>query len=211
MKIKCNNIVCLTGLDGCGKTTQMDYIVAWLDKIGIVYEHIRFQDVIVPKDTILKLSMKYIKENHIATNTEIIDSIFLGYRTKYIMENVIAPLLHEKKLLFVERYIESDLLYLKYQNITNVHYMDILCDYFIPRICIYLSAPAKCCYQRVINRGNISEHENLEYLKLSEDFFSSIIDRFDYVIDGCKDAQDIFRIIQNIIYQLLNDLEDDNK
>ena len=211
MKIKCNNIVCITGLDGCGKSTQMDYIVAWLDKIGIAYEHIRLQDVIVPKNIILKSSMKYIKENHIETNPEIVDSIFLGYRTKYIMENIIAPLLHKKKLLFVERYIESDLLYLKYQKITNVYYMDILCNYYIPRICIYLSVPAKCCYQRIINRGNLSDHENPEYLKLSEEFFLSIIDRFDYVIDGCKDAKDIFCTIQKIIYQLLNDLEDNNK
>lgn len=59
----CKNMVCITGIDGCGKSTQMEYLITWLAEVGIDYEYIRFQDVIVPQNKIIKSAIKYIKEN----------------------------------------------------------------------------------------------------------------------------------------------------
>ena len=207
----CKNMVCLTGMDGCGKSTQMEYLITWLAEVGIDYEYIRFQDVIVPQNKIIKSAIKYIKENHLEANDSIFESVYLGYKTRYLMEEILRPLLSTKKIVFVERYVESGFLFLKNRNLNNMYYKDIVDGYYYPQISIYLSVPAKCCYERILNRGKTAQHENFEYLKFSEDFFLSIIDKFDYVIDGCKKPYDIFREIQMIVCRLLNGIEADIK
>lgn len=118
-------MVCLTGVDGCGKSTQMEYLTTWLTEVGIGYEYIRFQDVIVPQNKIIKSAIKYIKENQLETNDSIFESVYLGYKTRYLMEEILTPLLSTKKIVFVERYVESGFLYLKNRNINNIYYKDI--------------------------------------------------------------------------------------
>ena len=105
-------IICLTGLDGCGKSTQAELLCRWLEDKGVLYKHIRMQDIDVPSKIILKKSLMYIRKNNIIAQSDIMETIMIAFRTAYIFQHIIMPCLNNGTLVLLERYIESDKLYM---------------------------------------------------------------------------------------------------
>lgn len=70
-------IICITGLDGCGKSTQVELLCRWFETMGILYKHIRMQDIDVPSKIILKKSLIYLRKNNIKPQSDIVETVML--------------------------------------------------------------------------------------------------------------------------------------
>lgn len=194
-------IICLTGLDGCGKSTQAELLCRWLEDKGVLYKHIRMQDIDVPSKIILKKSLMYIRKNNIIAQSDIMETIMIAFRTAYIFQHIIMPCLNNGTLVLLERYIESDKLYMTKKKMELYHYNQIIKSYIEPAICnIYIKVPVDICFSRVLQRGNISEHENLNDLKFAESFFDDNREKFQLKsIDGTKQPDFVFNKIREIV------------
>jgi dTMP kinase len=189
-------IICLTGLDGCGKSTQINLLCDWLTNKKVLYKHIRLQDINVSQTQLLKETYAYIKKNRIETScSKIVESVYLGFRTIFIFNNVISPSLEEDFIIIAERYIESNDLYLKRNGIDYVYYNEIIHDKIRPAdLNILINLPAELCYKRIEERGSIEEHEQIENLLFAEQFFQENKEKYNY-IDGTKSVNDVFKQI----------------
>jgi dTMP kinase len=191
-------ILCLTGLDGCGKSTQIKLLCDWLTNKNILYKHIRLQDINVPQTQLLKETYAYFKKKHLETNcSKIVESIYLGFRTIFIFDNVIRPSMEDNFLIIAERYIESNDLYLKRNKINCVNYNEIIHDKIrLADLNIVIQLPVQLCFKRIKERGSIEKHEQIENLLFAEHFFQENKEKYNYYyIDGTKSINDVFKQI----------------
>ncbi|MDR0984136.1 MAG: hypothetical protein LBL93_03895, partial [Ruminococcus sp.] len=71
--------LCVSGLDGCGKTTQVMLLCNWLKEKSIAFKHIRFQDVAIPQNIIFPKVINYIKNNSDVNPQNDIEAIQLAF------------------------------------------------------------------------------------------------------------------------------------
>lgn len=195
-------ILCLTGLDGCGKSTQIKLLCNWLTENNVLYKHLRLQDINVPQTQLLKDAYAYIKNNKLKIKCpKIFESICLGFRTVFIYDNIIRPNMENNILVIAERYIESNDLYLMRNGINSSHYNQIVHKKIKSAdITIVIQLPADLCYKRIEERGSVAEHEQMVNLIYSECFFEENRNKYNfYFIDGTKSISDVFSQIITVL------------
>ena len=207
--------ITLEGIEGSGKTTQIEYLVAFLKKKGN-----RCVTTREPGGTVIGNKIRAILLDpackDMDAKTELL--LYLADRAQHI-HSLIKPSLAAGKTVLCDRYFDATVVYQGYARGLDIelikHLHSILLEDLIPNITILLDLPPQVGLQRAwkqLNNGQRSnkegrfEEEKLEFHQRVREGYLELAnaepDRF-HIIDAAQDEQlvrdNILKIINSIM------------
>ena len=197
--------ITLEGIEGCGKTTQIELLANWLKENGtsvvVTYE---------PGDTDLGNSIRsLILDNHIdlSPNTELF--LYLADRIEHV-RRVIEPALKDGKIVLCDRYHDATIVYQGYGRKISIDFIQSCFNFLkfpLPDLTLLLDCPVEVGLSRIEKRPldrleleNADFHERVRkgYLNLARAEPKRI-----KIIDATRPIysvqEDIRKIVQNYI------------
>lgn len=190
------------GIDGSGKSTQIELLTQYLSNNDVDFEMLR-----EPGSTTVGLKIRSIvldNDNFVTPFAEVM--LYATARAQLVEEKII-PLLNQKKLIICDRYVDSSIAYQGVRDIPMEHILSVnnLATRGIkPDITFYLRVSAKEGLSRVQNdrKGDRIEQEGIN-------FFDKVVKNYDtiakaetdrvYTLDGTKAKEDIHNEIINVL------------
>ena len=181
-------LISITGLDGSGKTTQVNMLEKALIREGyncIVY---RISSRKTPEYGVLKQTLQHIKNLHKERMPLETRALILAYNNLCKITLEIQKYLNEGYVVICDRYVESTDFYLEAQGIDNYWPNLLLETVRNPDIYIYLRTPVDTCYQRICLRGEeLNPHECIQTLEKIYKLFEAKEPQYRYsIIDGSR-------------------------
>ncbi|MEI7424831.1 MAG: dTMP kinase [Candidatus Staskawiczbacteria bacterium] len=192
--------IVVEGLDGSGKSSQVDLLIEYLKKNG--------KDVVVTKEpTMDSESGRKIKQ---ALKKEIVieplelQKLYVQDRKEHL-ENKVMPALKEGKFVVSSRYAFSTFAY-GYSDGLDVNLLiDMNKEFLLPDLTIIIDVNPKSCVERIENRGEPVElFEKLEKLTKVNEIYKKTSDMFENVviINGERIIAEVFNDAKNVIDKL---------
>lgn len=195
------------GIDGSGKTTQINKLYEALSERGILAEATR-----EPTDgAIGKLLREYLTGKK-QTDNRAIAALFAADRLDHITcEGGITDTLNKGTTLLCDRYYLSSYAYQSIDCGTDwtIDINRIAAETARPDLHIFLDVPAEQSMERVTNRGETELFEQLERQKQIRDNFFKLFELLKdkeniLVIDGTKDPDSIAAEILSAVLPILD-------
>lgn len=193
IKIKKPLFIVFEGIDGSGKSTQVDLFFKYLEE-----EAINVVKLFEPTDSSWGRSIrKILKEK----NEYFIDELlylFIKDR-EYDVEHNILPLVVEEKIILMDRYMYSNAAYQgigKYSP-QKILGMNTACGFPIPDRVYLIDIEPELALQRILKRSGSVElfEKKSSLIKIRENYHKIKSDNF-VVIDGALSPRLIFKIIK---------------
>ena len=192
------------GIDGCGKTTQLQLLNDYLIKLNHSVIAVREPGGTLISEKIREMLLD--SKNNICKTTEVF--LFEAARTE-LVQTIIAPAIKENKFVLSDRFIDSTLAYQGYGRELDVHAINILnaiaTKMLFPNITFYLQLPLSLAKQRC----SIKELDRIE--QAGDVFLQKVIDGFDVIAFENTDriviidaTQSIDKMFEDIIKELKN-------
>jgi len=150
------------GLDGAGKTTQMDLFCAWLGERG--HDVVRCHD---PGSTLLGEQVREMLLGHripIARTAEML--LFMAARAQ-LVEEVIRPALAERKTIVSDRYLLANLVYQGHAGGLDVPTIrdvgQTATGGIMPDLVFVLDMPPETAAERIDRRRDRMESQGAQY------------------------------------------------
>ncbi len=177
--------IVIEGLDGCGKTTQAQYINDWLTGQG--------ENVLLTAEPSTNRIGKFIRE--ILAGTEKADPktlalLFTADRSEHLAREV-RPALDQGKTVVMERYVNSTIAYQAAQGVDRDWIKELNEFALKPDLTIYLDMKPEVAAERT-DSGEI--FENKEFQEKVHKEYMSIGDMVQ--IDASKSREEVFRKIK---------------
>jgi len=138
------------GIEGCGKTTQLNLLAKWLQRKGKqVYVTCEPGGTEIGKK-IRKILL--LEENSISVETELF--LYLADRAEHV-KRVIWPILKEGKIILCDRYHDSTLAYQGYGRGIDLNFLSFCFSTFkfpLPHITFLLDCPVEVGFERIKGR-----------------------------------------------------------
>lgn len=136
-------LISFEGIDGCGKSTQIDLLKKYFDKKGFEYSVFREPGGTEISERIRSLLLHETEE--MDPVTELL--LFSAARSQLIQEKVL-PLLKEDKIVILDRFYDSTTAYQGYgrqsADLNSIHVLnDLATHHTIPDITFYLKIDPK--------------------------------------------------------------------
>ena len=186
------------GLDGCGKTTQIELLEKNLKEKG--YSNLKL--IREPGGT--KIAEE-IRDILLYKNLTDIQRLFLFLASRNIVTNEqIIPAIENGDIVICDRYAPSTLAYQGYgkrvADIELVHKMNNLaCENIRPDLVIFIDVPVKECMKRLDIKDKMEEASIPVYEKIY-DGYKQLSKNINWVIvDGTKSVDEISEEIMNIV------------
>lgn len=203
------------GIEGCGKTTQINLLKAYLLKKNYNVQITREPGGTRIGDQIRKILLSD-KNNAISDKTELL--LYEACRAQHIKE-VILPALEEDKIVLCDRFADSTLAYQGYGRKIDLEFIEKL-DHIVtgelrPDMTILLDMDVNSGLQRAKNRNSKVtesereerfEKETLEFHERVRKGFLELAEKDQKrirIIDGSKSVDNIQKIIRNLIEKIL--------
>lgn len=194
--------VVVEGLDGAGKSAQVDLLANYLKQCG--------KEVIATKEpTIDSEAGKKIKQaigGRIVIEPLELQKLFIQDRRQHL-ENQIIPALKEDKFVVSSRYVLSTLVYGKADDLD----IDLLLkrnDNFIsPDLTIIVDAAPELCIDRIEkSRPERELFEKQGKLAKVREFYKNVADRFEnvFIVNGELPVSEVFENIKKLVKNTLN-------
>ena len=199
------NFVVFEGIDGSGKTIQIELLKKYTKEKGI-------KDIVFTLEpTPFGQWSEKIKEithgQPDKVSAKDLQLLYILDRKDHITE-FIEPNLKEGKKIFCDRYFLSTLAYgsldknLHWKTLWNFH-KEIIGDSFIlPSKIIFFDVPAEIAVERIKNRGGkITIFESLDKLREIRENYLSIGKNFEEfeIVDSSKTPEEVFQTLLNSI------------
>lgn len=186
------------GLDGCGKTTQIELLENKLKENG--YKNIKL--IREPGSTKVSEEIRNILLYNKLTD---IQRLFLFLASRNIVTNEqIIPSIKNGDIVICDRYAPSTLAYQGYgkrvADIELVHKMNNLaCEYIHPDLIIFIDVPVEECMKRM----NIEDEMEKASIPVYEEIYNGykqLSKNLNWItVDGTQDIEEISNKIFNII------------
>jgi dTMP kinase len=190
----------LEGINGCGKSTQVDAVYRDLYELG--YQIVKAKEPSALGERIREL---IIEKNDLSPMSRVL--LFQADRAENLDKNI-RPALAEGKIVICDRYTASTIAYQRYGNSLNLDHIDLLnaiaTDKLAPDITFWIDTPLKVCRQRNEHRDDRTSRHNYDeaflsrarfgYSQLAKDFPDKMI-----VINGNQSVQQVTLRIMTLI------------
>lgn len=193
--------IVVEGLDGSGKSSQVDLLIEYLKQNG--------KNVVVTKEpTMDSESGRRIKQ---ALKKEIIieplelQKLYVQDRKEHL-ENKVMPALKEGKFVVSSRYAFSTFAYGYSDGLDVDLLVDMNKEFLLPDLTIIIDVNPKSCVERIENRGEPVElFEKLEKLTKVNEIYKKTSDMFGNVviINGERPIVEVFEDAKKEINKLL--------
>ena len=201
--------IVLEGIDGCGKTTQINELYKWLPKSGLINKNRTLIKTREPGGSILGREIRDMILNNNKSNSPSILTELLLYsadRAEHISK-VILPALQNGNWIISDRFSGSTLAYQGYGREISIDIIkkleDIVCQNIKPDLTIFLEiSPEESILRRKNKVADRIESEGLEFLKRVNRGFKLIALENNWEI--IKASEDLTSIAQQIQKSLIN-------
>lgn len=200
-------LITFEGIDGCGKTTQINNLTTYLQSKGLKVTVFR-----EPGGTYLSEKIRDLllyETDEMDFRTELL--LFSAARSQLVREKVI-PLLKKDELVILDRFFDSTIAYQGYgrnfAQIEDIHFLNSLATYnTIPDITFYLKISTEVASERTKN----SDKDRME--KAGKAFFDRVKKGYDLLaesnerfitIDSDRDPENVFQDIKDAFESELN-------
>jgi len=204
--------IALEGIDGSGKSTQIDSIVEWLETHGIAHEDI----LVTHEPTTDSEPGKKIKR--ILSGEEEMSFFPLAFQELYVrdrkehLERVILPhMRRDCAITLCDRYFLSTLAYgrasgAKHDDLMALHETILGPSWKMPDVIFFIDVSAETATQRIEQRN---KGKSPEYFEKKKEFLQKIADEYRalaplfptvVVIDGEKPAEEVSRSIKKFLF-----------
>ena len=201
--------IVLEGIDGCGKTTQINELSKWLPKSGLIKKNTTLIKTREPGGSVLGREIREMILNNNKTNSPSFLTELLLYsadRAEHISK-VISPALKNGNWIISDRFSGSTLAYQGYGREINIDIIkkleNIVCQSIRPDLTFFLDiSPEESILRRKNKVPDRIESEGLEFLKKVNHGFKLIALENDWEI--IKASQDLHSISLQIQKSLIN-------
>lgn len=190
-------LICMSGLDGSGKSTMCTMLTNYLQNYNVIKTQFLEKSIGLDSN---RMAINFLKKNKSNFKDCEIISIRTAFEIKKRMSQI-EMLLKEDKLVITDRFIESFDLY-RWKNNINTRITDeIIGKIPQPSIHIYIRTKPEICYERIINRSlKIEWDEELDELKKAEGFYLNNFDKYQFIaVDGNKSIDLVFEDIKKLL------------
>ncbi len=201
--------ITIDGCDGAGKGRQIEFLKNWFNELGL--DHVLYRD---PGDTLLGESIRNLlldrKDLSICSKSEL--ALFMAARAQ-LVEEKIKPALAENKLVLLDRYLLSTVVYQGYavgksekeiEQIWNIGVL--LADRVLPDVTLILDCPADVASQRLCRTKDRIESKGAEYhyavsegYRLAAENWKRYSSGEVYLLDATQAPEKVFHRIQTIL------------
>ena len=196
--------IVLEGIDGCGKTTQINALSKWLPKSGLINKNSTLIKTREPGGSILgreirNMILKNNKLNSPSILTELL--LYSADRAEHISK-IILPALQNGHWIISDRFSGSTLAYQGYGREINIEIIkeleNIVCQNIRPDLTFLLEiSPEESILRRKNKVADRIESEGLEFLKKVNHGFKLIALENNWeIINASKDLNSISQQIQ---------------
>lgn len=181
MGVKRGKLIAFEGLDGCGKSTQLDLVAVRLEDEG--YEVVRTRE---PTNGPVGQRIRKMARSGELVAPEQELAWFVEDRTEHVA-SVIEPALAAGKIVLTDRYTLSSV---AYQGARGLSWRKILAAgearFPLPDLALVFKVPARVGLDRVHARGGVAEpaFERLDFLEKVEEIFETLDCAYVARIDG---------------------------
>ncbi len=200
--------IVLEGIDGCGKTTQINELYEWLPKSGLINKNRTLIKTREPGGSILGREIRDMILNKNKSNSPSILTELLLYsadRAEHISK-VILPALQNGNWIISDRFSGSTLAYQGYGREISIDIIkkleNIVCQNIKPDLTIFLEiSPEESILRRKNKVADRIESEGLEFLKKVNHGFKLIASENNWEI--IKASEDLTSVAKQIQHSLI--------
>lgn len=201
-------LICISGLDGSGKTTQSILIENYLKEMNIGCERVapfnfRYLEPIVKSNKYRRKIINFIKEYNVPSNQ--FNEAFVACYALDMIETIIMPRIMEEKVVITDRYFESSLLNLYLLELDSLWVDKIITKIFNPYLWIFIDVMPELCHKRIKDRGMPinNTYESISGLTRQREFYLSKQKDFNFkIVDGNKPCEEVFNSIKCLLAKL---------
>lgn len=209
-------LITFEGMDGCGKTTQWQQAVAWLQAQHPTLEIIQTRN---PGGTVLGQTLRQLLLNptqqqlgeaSIAPITELL--LYMADRAQHMAE-VVLPALQRGAIVLCDRFIDSSVAYQGAARGLSTEMIDTLngiaCQGIQPHCTLLFDADPTVLAKRIVARGGQTdrlEQEGLQFQQLVRQGFLTIANAHPQrikLIDANQSLADVTETVQAILTEFL--------
>ena len=199
--------IVIEGIDGCGKTTQINEISRWLPKSGLMGENSKLVKTREPGGSLLGRKLRNLildnnKNNKPSSLAELL--LYSADRAEHISK-IISPALEKEDWVISDRFADSTLAYQGYGRNINLEIIknieSIVCQGEQPDLTIFLEISAE---ESILRRKNLvpdrMESEGINFLQKVNEGFKLIAKEKNWkVISAMQNIDTISREIKETL------------
>ena len=200
-------LICFCGIDGSGKSTQIEQIARWLTSLN-------YDTIITKQPTQWYRNNRYVRLiTDRKAHSEIVPVEMLALLSAadriYHIKNVIEPNLQKGKAVLCDRYVFSAYASMMARGLDKLEWLKNINSFAItPDIIFLLDIPADIAIKRIMQRGCVSRKEEID-LNFLRKFRQVLLNLAKHsqetiIINGLKNKEEISLEIKKIISQILS-------
>jgi dTMP kinase len=206
-------LITLEGLDGTGKTTQIDLLAKYLGEVGRTVLLVR-EPGGCPIGEEIRYTLKHSPRNHAMTNKS--ELLLMNASRAQLVEEMICPALAEGKVVLCDRFYDSTTAYQGHGRGLNENAVKSIIDFAVgetrPDLTFLLHVPLDVCDARRRSRSTHLLRDRME--EVDHTFFERVMRGYQLiasaepqrvrVVDGTKSIEVVHKTILSHLNPLLN-------
>ena len=207
--------IVIEGIDGCGKTTQINELSKWLPTSGLIKKECKLITTREPGGSLLGKKLRELildnnKNNKPSSLTELL--LYSADRAEHVSK-IISPALNNNDWVISDRFSDSTMAYQGYGRKINLEILknieSIVCQGVYPDLTIFLEiSPEESILRRKNEIPDRIESEGIKFLKKVNEGFKVIAKEKNWKVISA--SQNIQNISNQIKETLLNNFSNKN-
>lgn len=193
--------IVIEGLDGSGKSAQVDLVIDYFKKFG--------KEVVVTKEPTIESEagqkIKKVLKKEIIIDPLGLQSLYVQDRKEHL-QNKIIPALQAGKFVVSSRYAFSTFAYGGSDGLDVNLLVEMNKEFLLPDLTIIVDVNPELCVNRIETRGEEKElFEEKEKLTRVNNFYKNMPEAFEniFVVNGEKSIPEVFEEIKILVDKII--------
>lgn len=189
------------GLDGSGKSSQVELLVQWLKEQGKMVMITREPTM----DSQAGRTIKQVLKGELQMDALELQKLYVQDRKEHL-DNKVIPALQQGDWVVSSRYAFSTFAYGYSDRLDVQELITMNARFLLPDVTIVVDVSPENCVKRIEGRGEEKEFfEQLEKLRKVNEVYKKLPEMFEGVtmVDGEKPVQEVFEKLKKVITTIL--------